>query len=71
YPTALAGNDGRLTCAVTTYTLDGSASSNGTGFTSLWAGPGINAGNQGQLSPVVSGIDTRACPKRSESSSAG
>lgn len=58
YPTALAGNDGRLTCAVTTYTLDGSASSNGTGFTALWAGPGINAGNQGQLSPVVSAPGT-------------
>ncbi|MFM8489387.1 MAG: hypothetical protein ACKOCH_23890, partial [Bacteroidota bacterium] len=53
-----AGNDGRLTCAVTTYTLDGSASSNGTGFTALWAGPGINAGNQGQLSPVVSAPGT-------------
>lgn len=53
YPTALAGNDGLLTCANTNATLDGSASSAGPNFSVLWSGPGINAGNQNQVSPVV------------------
>ncbi|MDO8368986.1 MAG: gliding motility-associated C-terminal domain-containing protein [Saprospiraceae bacterium] len=53
YPTALAGNDGLLTCAAPTAILDGSASSSGANFQILWTGPGINAGNQGQPSPSV------------------
>lgn len=53
FPTALAGNDGLLTCANPSATLDGSASDNGAGFQVLWSGPGINAGNQNQLSPSV------------------
>lgn len=53
FPTALAGNDGLLTCANTSATLDGSASSNGANFQTLWTGPGINAGNQNQVSPSV------------------
>ena len=52
-PTALAGNDGLLTCANPTAILDGSLSSNGADFTTLWSGPGINAGNQNQASPSV------------------
>ncbi|MBK6998296.1 MAG: gliding motility-associated C-terminal domain-containing protein [Lewinellaceae bacterium] len=53
YPTALAGNDGLLTCANPTATLDGSASSTGANFQVLWMGPDINAGNQNQVSPNV------------------
>lgn len=53
YPTALAGNDGLLTCANPNATLDGSASSTGVGFQVLWTGPGINAGNQDQPAPNV------------------
>lgn len=53
FPTALAGNDGLLTCANPTAILDGSASSNGAGFQILWTGPGINAGNQNQPAPSV------------------
>jgi len=52
-PTALAGNDGLLTCANPTAILDGSASSTGANFSVQWSGPGINAGNQSQVSPSV------------------
>ena len=53
FPTALAGNDGLLTCTNTSAILDGSASSSGPNFQVLWTGPGINAGNQNQPSPSV------------------
>jgi hypothetical protein len=53
FPTALAGNDGLLSCASPNFTLDGSASSTGANFQVLWAGPGIGAGNQNQISPSV------------------
>jgi hypothetical protein len=53
FPTALAGNDGLLTCDNTTALLDGSASSSGADFEVLWSGPGINAGNQNQATPSV------------------
>lgn len=53
FPTALAGNDGLLTCANTTAILDGSASSSGANFQIQWSGPDINAGNQSQPSPSV------------------
>jgi hypothetical protein len=52
-PTALAGNDGLLTCTNPTAILDGSGSSIGPNMTVFWSGPGIHAGNQGQLSPSV------------------
>lgn len=52
-PTALAGNDGLLTCANPTAVLDGSGSSSGANFQVLWSGPGINAGNQNQPMPSV------------------
>lgn len=52
-PTALAGNDGLLTCANPAAILDGSGSSSGPDFQLLWSGPGINAGNQNQPSPSV------------------
>lgn len=54
FPTAIAGNDGLLTCVSLNAILDGSASSNGANFQVLWTGPGINAGNQSQVSPSVS-----------------
>lgn len=54
YPTALAGNDGLLTCAVQTVVIDGSASSSGPNFQIQWTGPDINAGNEDQPAPVVS-----------------
>ncbi len=53
FPTALAGNNGLLTCANPTVVLDGSASSSGANFQLLWTGPGISAGNQTQVSPNV------------------
>ena len=54
FPSALAGNDGLLTCSNTTAVLDGSASSIGANFQVLWMGPGINASNQTQPTPSVS-----------------
>ncbi len=53
FPTALAGNDGLLTCTDSIATLDGSASSSGPDFQLLWTGPGINAGNQNQPLPTI------------------
>ncbi|MFN0215505.1 MAG: hypothetical protein ACKVT2_14710 [Saprospiraceae bacterium] len=53
FPSALAGNDGLLTCANPTAVLDGSASSSGANFQLVWTGPGINAGNQNQAMPNV------------------
>jgi hypothetical protein len=53
FPTAQAGNDGLLTCTNSSITLDGTASSTGINFQSLWQGPGINVSNQNQISPVV------------------
>ena len=53
FPTALAGIDGLLTCSNPNFNLDGSASSIGASFQTLWAGPGINPGNQNQISPTV------------------
>jgi hypothetical protein len=54
YPNAVAGADGLLTCAAPDATLNGSASSNGAGYAITWTGPGINAGNQSEVSPLVS-----------------
>ncbi|MCK6694629.1 MAG: hypothetical protein L6Q97_21340, partial [Thermoanaerobaculia bacterium] len=53
YPTTLAGNDLELTCANPTQTLDGSASSTGPNFQTVWTGPDINAGNSGTLTPDI------------------
>jgi len=58
FPTALAGADGLLTCSNTAQLLDGSASSIGVNFQTLWTGPGINAGNQNQVSPSVTAPGT-------------
>ena len=54
YPAVSAGADGLITCNLPVVTLDGQGSSNGAGFQLVWSGPGINAGNQGQVSPSVS-----------------
>ena len=52
-PTANAGADQTLTCAVLTVVLDGSASSSPSGAIQYqWSGPGI-AGNQGEPMPTV------------------
>lgn len=53
YPTALAGPDGLLTCAVQNFALNGNSSSSGAGFNILWTGPGITPANQSQLNPQV------------------
>ena len=53
YPTATAGPDGLLTCAVVNTTLDGSASSTGAGFNVVWTGPGITPANASQATPSV------------------
>jgi len=53
-PTALAGVDSTLNCAVLNITLNGSGSSQGANFTAGWTGPSINAGNQGSYNPQVS-----------------
>jgi hypothetical protein len=52
-PTASAGADSTITCAEPSVTLVGAASSSGANFTATWSGPGINAGNANQYSPVV------------------
>ncbi|MFN0216643.1 MAG: hypothetical protein ACKVT2_20480 [Saprospiraceae bacterium] len=52
-PTALAGADGLLTCANPSAVLNGAGSSTGPNFQPFWTGPGINAGNQNQISPTV------------------
>ncbi len=54
YPAASAGIDQIITCAQLNVTLDGSASSTGGNFQTVWSGPGINGGNQNQISPSVS-----------------
>ncbi|MBK9337865.1 MAG: gliding motility-associated C-terminal domain-containing protein [Lewinellaceae bacterium] len=51
-PTASAGPATTLTCAVTTITLDGSASSQGADFTYNWTGPGIVSGGN-TLTPTI------------------
>jgi hypothetical protein len=53
FPTATAGPDGLLTCAQPAVTLNGSGSSSGAGFQTLWNGPGITPANQNQLSPSI------------------
>ena len=49
-PTANAGADKLLDCAMQTVILDGS----GTGGSPLWTGPGIDASNETQFTPEVS-----------------
>ena len=53
-PTASAGNDSTLNCTTLSLVLNGSGSSQGAGFTVVWSGPGINAGNQNSYNPQVS-----------------
>jgi len=53
-PTASAGNDLTLTCALATQAIDGAASSNGPLFSYVWTGPGINTNNFSLQSPGVS-----------------
>ncbi|MBK7939396.1 MAG: gliding motility-associated C-terminal domain-containing protein [Lewinellaceae bacterium] len=53
YPAVSAGADGLITCLQPAPTLDGTGSTSGAGFQVIWAGPGITAGNQNQLSPSV------------------
>ncbi|TNE51118.1 MAG: hypothetical protein EP344_16640 [Bacteroidetes bacterium] len=53
YPTSAAGPDLVITCAEPTQVLDGSGSSSGPDFQTSWSGPGINAGNQSNLSPTI------------------
>ncbi len=56
-PVADAGNTLTLNCFNSaTDTLDASGSSLGSNFTLLWAGNGINAGNQNQVNPVISNV---------------
>jgi len=59
-PTAVAGPNATLTCAVTNVTLDGSASSLGGNFSYLWtASPGgVILGGETTLNPIVSAIGT-------------
>lgn len=53
-PVANAGQDLVLNCYNSgADTLDASASSKGANFTYNWSGPGINAGNQNLINPVV------------------
>ncbi|MBK6930788.1 MAG: gliding motility-associated C-terminal domain-containing protein [Saprospirales bacterium] len=54
YPSATAGQDLTLTCAQPAQSLNGTGSSAGANFQTVWTGPGINAGNQGTLSPSIS-----------------
>jgi hypothetical protein len=51
-PFADAGNDGQLTCSITSVTLDGSGSSQNGFFTYEWTGPGILSGGN-SLTPTV------------------
>ena len=53
-PTAAAGPDKLLNCAILSVVLDGSGSSSGANFTYKWSGPGITPGNISQKSPTVS-----------------
>ncbi|MFK8101083.1 MAG: gliding motility-associated C-terminal domain-containing protein [Saprospiraceae bacterium] len=53
-PTADAGGDVVLSCALTDVTLNGSGSQTGMNITYTWSGPGITAGNANELSPQVS-----------------
>lgn len=53
-PTADAGTDPTLTCAITSVVIGGNTSSQGANFQPTWTGPGINAGNGSQYTPTVS-----------------
>ncbi|HNM25477.1 MAG TPA: gliding motility-associated C-terminal domain-containing protein, partial [Saprospiraceae bacterium] len=53
-PTANAGADQIITCNDPQAVLDGTGSTTGGTIQFLWSGPGINANNQGQISPNVS-----------------
>ena len=55
-PNASAGPDGKLDCATTSITLDGSASSASGGFSSSWNGP--NGFSSTQPSPVITAPGT-------------
>ncbi len=52
-PVAQAGLDDTLNCVVLSVILNGSTSTQGPGFTAIWTGPAINAGNQNNYSPQV------------------
>lgn len=52
-PVASAGADDTLNCVILSVTLDATASTQGANFSGIWSGPGINAGNQNQLTPQV------------------
>jgi PKD-like domain/CHU_C Type IX secretion signal domain len=53
-PTPSAGMDQTLTCAITSVSIDASGSTSPSGSLSYsWAGPGINAGNATDVTPVV------------------
>ncbi|MBL7826952.1 MAG: hypothetical protein JNJ57_10005, partial [Saprospiraceae bacterium] len=53
YPAAVAGPDGLITCAQTSFTFNTAGTDSGAGFNLIWTGPGINAGNQNQPAPTV------------------
>lgn len=59
-PTALAGPDNTLTCAITNVTLDGSGSSSGGNFTYLWtaSGGGSILGGENTVNPIVGATGT-------------
>lgn len=59
-PTALAGPDNTLTCAITNVTLDGSGSSQGGSYTYLWtaSGGGQILGGETTLAPIVGATGT-------------
>lgn len=52
-PTVTAGGDQTITCADTAVTLSSTGSASGIGFTRIWSGPGIHAGNATNANPLV------------------
>lgn len=54
FPVAAAGGDQVIDCRQAAVSLDGSGSSVGGDFIYSWSGPGIDASNQDELSPLVS-----------------
>ncbi|MEP7195646.1 MAG: gliding motility-associated C-terminal domain-containing protein [Saprospiraceae bacterium] len=52
-PKANAGIDQELNCLNPTVSLLGDSSDFGAGYSLLWSGPGINAGNNSEINPLI------------------
>lgn len=57
-PKASAGPDLQLNCENPQLNLNADSSNTGAGFTIIWSGPGINAGNRNDINPLINRFGT-------------